>query len=157
MGWFVVVGLAALCIVDGAKLAPILVRGNRLYNSQTHERFFIKGITYDYDVSDANYPKSKSIIESNLKDMIGSFNTFRLYNADPTRTYDQFMAHMDSLGVYVMISATPANLEYYGKYRFSTITKAWGPNGDEVSKDGAALAQMDQTKACYPALLVEYG
>ncbi|KAF0720109.1 Aste57867_551 [Aphanomyces stellatus] len=139
--------------VHAGNLAPIIVRGNRMYNSQTHARFFIKGITYDYDVSDANYPKSKSIIESNLKDMIGSFNTFRLYNADPTRTYDQFMTHMDSLGVYVMISASPANLAYYGKYQFSTITKIWGPDGVQVGTQ----IQKDQTKTCYPALLLEYG
>ncbi|KAF0693402.1 Aste57867_15635 [Aphanomyces stellatus] len=145
--------LTLLSCVYAGNLAPIIVRGNRMYNSQTHARFFIKGITYDYDVSDANYPKSKSIIESNLKDMIGSFNTFRLYNADPARTYDQFMAHMDSLGVYVLVSASPANLDYFGDYKFSTITKTWGPDGAQVGTQ----IQKDQTKTCYPALLLEYG
>ncbi|KAF0693403.1 Aste57867_15636 [Aphanomyces stellatus] len=159
MWCFVAVSAAAalFSLVDAGNLAPIIVRGNRMYNSQTNERFFIKGITYDYDVSDENYPKSKPIIMSNLKDIINdkgkTFNTFRLYNANPSKTYDQFMTDMDALGIYVMISASPANDPYFGDYRYSTITKAWGPDGTQVG----ALAQKDQTKTCYPALLLEYG
>ncbi|RHY49047.1 hypothetical protein DYB38_003053 [Aphanomyces astaci] len=149
--------LCGAAVAEGGNLAPIIVRGNRMYNSVTGERFFIRGITYDYDVSDANYDLSKPIIESNLKALIGSFNTFRLYNADPTRTYDKFMKHMDTLGVYVIVAASPANLDYYGKYKYSTITKIWSPDGSTVIEDGVTKIQKDQTKTCYPALLLEYG
>ncbi|CAK4084030.1 unnamed protein product [Aphanomyces euteiches] len=157
MLWRVFVTVTLACMGVQGALAPIVVRGNRLYNSQTGERFFIRGITYDYDVSDKNYAASKSIIETNLKSMKGTFNTFRLYNANPERSYDQFMTHMASLGVYVMISASPANLDYYKPYQFATITKAWGPDGTAVVTNGVAQSQKDQTKTCYPSLLLEYG
>ncbi|ETV92482.1 hypothetical protein H310_13171 [Aphanomyces invadans] len=143
--------------VEGGKLAPIIVRGNRMYNSETGERFFIRGITYDYDVSDANYDLSRPIIETNLKALIGSFNTFRLYNVNPDLKYDKFMKHMDSLGVYVLVSGSPANLDYYGDYKYSTITKTWSPDGTSVVENGVTKLQKDQTKTCYPALLLKYG
>ncbi|KAG9400301.1 hypothetical protein AC1031_010519 [Aphanomyces cochlioides] len=159
MLWQLTIAVAALLCsgVNGAAMAPIIVRGNRMYNSQTGERFFIRGITYDYDVSDTNYAVSKPIIEANLKSMLGTFNTLRLYNANPERSYDQFMTHMASLGVYVMISASPANLDYYKPYQFATITKTWSPDGSTVVVDGVTQTQKDQTKTCYPALLLEYG
>lgn len=34
----------ALCMHSTQAIAPILVRGNKMYNEQTKERFFIKGV-----------------------------------------------------------------------------------------------------------------
>ncbi|OQS05029.1 glycoside hydrolase, partial [Thraustotheca clavata] len=141
-------------MAEAGKLNPIIVRGNKMYDSKTGKRFFMRGITYDYDVSDDHYLAwSKSAIETALTPILGSFNTFRLYNVNPDKTYDQFMAHMDSLGVYVLISASPANVDYFGAYRYATITKTWGPDGTIVS----GQTQKDQTKTCYPALLLYFG
>ncbi|KDO24506.1 hypothetical protein SPRG_10322 [Saprolegnia parasitica CBS 223.65] len=146
--------LTAAVVADAAKLNPIIVRGNKMYDSKTGKRFFMRGITYDYDVSDDHYATwSKVAIETALAPIMGSFNTFRLYNVNPDKTYDQFMEHMESIGVYVMIAASPANVEYFGPYRYSTITKGWGPDGAVV----AGQTQKDQTKTCYPALLLYYG
>ncbi|KAL7683526.1 putative glucanosyltransferase, glycoside hydrolase superfamily [Plasmopara halstedii] len=65
------------------------------------------------------------------------------------------MADMAALGVYVMVSASPDNDAYYGKYRYSTITKKLSCSG-KVSTSGGAKT-VDQTETCYPALLLGYG
>jgi len=128
-------------------IGPVIVRGNKMYDTSTGNRFFIQGITYDYDVSDDTYDTNgKPAITANLKGLEGSFNTFRLYNVNPDKTYDKFMTHMQQLGVFVLVSASPANEDYYGDYRYSTITKDLRPDG--TSKGGAT---------CYPALLLNYG
>lgn len=36
----------ALCLHSAQAIAPILVRGNKMYNEQTKERFFIKGVRW---------------------------------------------------------------------------------------------------------------
>lgn len=112
-------------------------------------------MTYEYAVSDTYYNKySKKVIAENLKGL--DFNTLRVYNINPDESYKDFMTDMAALGVYVLVSASPDNDEYFGKYRYSTITKALGPDGEvTTSKDGTKT--VDQTKTCYPALLLEYG
>uniref|UniRef100_K3W729 EGF-like domain-containing protein n=1 Tax=Globisporangium ultimum (strain ATCC 200006 / CBS 805.95 / DAOM BR144) TaxID=431595 RepID=K3W729_GLOUD len=137
--------------VDGV----IRVRGNKMYNSKTGERFFIKGMTYEYAVSDTYYNQySKAIIAKNLKGL--NFNTLRVYNINPDESYKDFMTDMAALGVYVLVSASPDNDEYFGKYRYSTITKALGPDG-KVTTSSNGVKTVDQTETCYPALLLEYG
>ncbi|KAE9151272.1 hypothetical protein PF001_g4409 [Phytophthora fragariae] len=142
--------LTAAAAVDGV----IVVRGNKLYNAKTGERFFIKGLTYEYAVSDDYYDKySKAAISEHLSGL--KYNTLRLYNINPTSSYKKFMNDMAALGVYVLVSASPDNDAYYGKYRYSTITKSLSCSGKVSSGDGAKT--VDQTETCYPALLLEYG
>lgn len=142
--------MTAAAAVDGV----IVVRGNKLYNANSGERFFIKGMTYEYAVSDDYYDKySKAVIEENLAGL--EYNTLRLYNINPESSYKKFMADMAALGVYIMVSASPDNDAYYGKYRYSTITKKLSCAG-KVSTSGGAKT-VDQTETCYPALLLEYG
>lgn len=174
--------------VDGV----VIVRGNKMYNHKSGERFFIKGVrfvafclvlgmylqficatvckcthvsaaldslviqmTYEYAVSDTYYNQySKQVIAENLKGL--DFNTLRVYNINPDESYKSFMSDMAALGVYVLVSASPDNDEYFGKYRFSTITKARGPDGKVVTNSNGAKS-VDQTETCYPALLLEYG
>ncbi|EEY65895.1 glycoside hydrolase, putative [Phytophthora infestans T30-4] len=142
--------MTAGAAVDGV----IIVRGNKLYNAKSGERFFIKGLTYEYAVSDDYYDKySKAVIEENLAGL--KYNTLRLYNINPGSSYKKFMNDMAALGVYVMVSASPDNDAYYGKYRYSTITKKLSCSGKVSTGDGAKT--VDQTETCYPALLLEYG
>lgn len=105
-------------------------------------------------MSDDYYDKySKAAIEENLSGL--KYNTLRLYNINPTSSYKKFMTDMAALGVYVLVSASPDNDAYYGKYRYSTITKKLSCSGKVSSGDGAKT--VDQTETCYPALLLEYG
>ncbi|CCI45020.1 unnamed protein product [Albugo candida] len=131
-------------LIDGQVAAPIIVRGNKLYNAKTKERFVIVGMTYEYAVSDTYYTKySKEVLRTKLAGL--KYNTLRLYDVNPEESYDKFMKDMAEINVYVIISVSPDNNPYYGKYRYSTIDRTLPANG------------KDMTKTCYPALLLEYG
>lgn len=109
-------------------------------------------MTYDYAVSDEYYTKySKEAIASNLKDL--EFNTMRIYNVNPDSSYKLFMADMAKLGLYVIVSGTPDESSYYGKYRYATMSKRSGPTGTVDSDTG----KIDTKHTCYPTLLLEYG
>lgn len=128
---------------DSSSNGVIVVRGNKLYNAKTGERFMLKGMTYEYAVSDKYYTQySKAAIAENLKGL--KFNALRVYNINPDESYKLFMNDMEALGVYVLVAASPDNSDYFGKYRYATMRKDLPPE----ASDG---------NTCYPALLLEYG
>nr|AIG55862.1 secreted protein [Achlya hypogyna] len=137
--------LFALALVQTAcALAPIIVRGNYMYNSETGDRFFMRGMTYEYDVSDDNYAtKSKAAIARAVTDFNGTLNVLRIYNVNPEKSYKDFMTDMEAEGIYVMASASPSNDAYFGSYRYSTITKN--------------LAADSSPTNCYPSYLLNFG
>ncbi|TMW60613.1 hypothetical protein Poli38472_000655 [Pythium oligandrum] len=147
---------SALCgtaLLEGVEASngAIIVRGNKMYNEKTGERFLMKGMTYEYAVSDKYYAKySKETIATNLKGL--KFNTLRVYNINPEESYKEFMTDMEKLGVYVLVAASPDNSEYFGKYRYAPIRKDLGPDGPVTGK-----GQTDNGETCYPSLLLEYG
>lgn len=94
------------------------------------------------------------MIKANLADL--EFNTLRLYNANPDESYADFMNDMADMGIYVLISASPANSDYYGDYRYSTITKTLGPTGTTTTSSNG-VKTTDLTNTCYPALLLNFG
>lgn len=101
-------------------------------------------MTYEYAVSDTYYTKySKEVLRTKLAGL--KYNTLRLYDVNPEESYDKFMKDMAEINVYVIISVSPDNNPYYGKYRYSTIDRTLPAN------------RKDMTKTCYPALLLEYG
>lgn len=107
-------------------------------------------LTYEYAVSDDYYDKNtKDVIATTLSGL--DYNTLRLYNVNPDYSYKSFMTDMAELGVYVLVPASPDNDEYFGKYRYSTITKKLSCNGDSSGSSSSAGS------TCYPALLLEYG
>ncbi|CAK4514994.1 unnamed protein product [Aphanomyces euteiches] len=133
--------LAAIgCYVHA--LAPIVVRGNYMYNSVTGERFIMRGITYEYDVSNDNYEKkSKAAITRAVTDFNGTLNTLRIYQINPEKNYSDFMTHMEQEGIYVMLAASPGSQGYFGSYQWSVIAKASPPWGNPT---------------CYPSYLLHY-
>ncbi|EQC29604.1 hypothetical protein SDRG_12611 [Saprolegnia diclina VS20] len=136
--------LPALAVNLASALAPIIVRGNYMYNSETGDRFFMRGMTYEYDVSDDNYAtKSKAAIARAVTDFNGTLNTLRIYNVNPEKSYKDFMADMEAEGIYVMVAASPSNVDYFGSYMYSTITKN--------------LAADTMPMSCYPSYLLNYG
>ncbi|GLD91664.1 hypothetical protein PINS_up000197 [Pythium insidiosum] len=155
-------GVAALLAVwalcgarTDAALNPIIVRGNKMFDAKTGERFLMKGLTYEYAVSDKYYTQySRDAIATNLKGL--KFNTIRIYNINPDESYALFMKDMDALGVYVMPAASPDNSPYFGKYRYAPIRKDLGPEGP-VSTAKNGVKTSDNGETCYPALLLEYG
>lgn len=147
-----------MCMVGRVlSLDPILIRGNKMFNSDSGERFYMKGITYGYAVDDEYYDKyGRTVIDKHMASLKGHYNTIRVYNINPDMSYAKFMRHMDDIGVYVLVSAAPANDPYFGSYRYATMRKDLGANG-VIKTDSDGKKSLDLTESCYPALLLEYG
>ena len=89
-----------ICIYTCLAIEPVIVRGNKMYKT-SGERFYIIGITYGYIVNDDVYDdKSRVVFDEYLKELHDEFNTVRIYNVNPDKSYKKFMGHMEDLGVY---------------------------------------------------------
>lgn len=99
---------------------------------------------------------AKSIFDKQLESFQGVYNTIRIYNINPDLSYEKFMKYMESIGVYVLLGASPANDPYFGQYRYSTMRKDLGPTGSIIT-DSEGKKKLDQGLSCYPAKLLEYG
>ncbi|OQS03290.1 glycoside hydrolase [Thraustotheca clavata] len=155
---FIVALLLFINVINAGDLKPIVVRGNKLYDSSTGERFFIRGITYEGDVSDDYYEDFvRATLDTALKDMFGYFNAIRLYNVNPDKSYAKFMRHMDEKKIYVVVSASPTDKPYYGDYGTQTMDRTVNAEGTISSIDRVITQLQTKTKTCYPAYLLKYG
>lgn len=115
-------------------LAPIVIKGNFLYNSDTGDRFFAKGIAYNPRniefnarqmrdegnctpgkpslpqlayAADPTIDKYETMWRPALQAMADAgMNTVRLYNVDPEESHEKFMAAAAELGLYVVVPLT---------------------------------------------------
>ncbi|KDO23113.1 hypothetical protein SPRG_11957 [Saprolegnia parasitica CBS 223.65] len=150
--------LLLLGVLGVAALDPIVARGNRLYNARTGVRFVMRGMTYEGDVSDDHYDEFvRETLETSLTDLFGHFNTFRLYNINPDRSYAKFMAHMNTRGIYVLPSASPTNNKYYGSYATQTMDRTVNGESSYTSIDHIVKPLAPHSKSCYPTYLLYYG
>ncbi|KAJ0403688.1 hypothetical protein P43SY_003800 [Pythium insidiosum] len=145
LGFFAtaLLALASALPVAAAAESPgvVVVRGNKLFNAKTGERFLLKGMTYEYVVTDEQYDKySKAVIDKYLAD--ANINTLRLYDINPDKSYKKFMDDMAKRGVYVLVGGTPDNSDFYGPYRYATLKKSYKP---------------DEGETCYSPVLLEFG
>jgi hypothetical protein len=106
--------LLALLPCAAAWLAPIVAKGNKLFDSDTGVEFRIKGMAYyprpnsgemagvsNYDwASDEHEDVWKPHLEV-MKDL--GVNTVRLYSVDPSRSHDKFMCACSQAGIYVAV------------------------------------------------------
>lgn len=113
-----------LCLLSFSMgLDPIVLKGNQLYNSRTKERFYLKGVAYSPDLY-ANVTCGGTAVNSipgedhftdekepywskdiPLLQALG-INSVRLYNVDPSKNHDKFMAALESAGIYAVVSST---------------------------------------------------
>lgn len=135
--------LAALFASEAAALNPIIVKGSHLYDSGTKERFFVKGLTYEYAVDDKYYVDNKQFDIFKTKIQPLGVNTLRLYNINPDLSYDKFMADMKTLGIYVMPAASPGGDDYFADYKFCALNRFGTPGFT--------------SNTCYPTCLLQYG
>ncbi|CAH0481223.1 unnamed protein product [Peronospora belbahrii] len=78
-----------------AWLAPIITKGNKLFDSATGQEFRIKADKYE------------KIWLAHLKILIDlGVNTIRLYSVDPSLPHDKFMCACSNAGIYVLIGIT---------------------------------------------------
>ncbi|KAI5958684.1 gel1 [Candida pseudojiufengensis] len=151
-------------------IASIEVKGNAFWNSETGERFYIRGI--DYQAYDSN-----SVIEDPIADTAScerdikyfnelGINTVRIYSIDNTKNHTECMDKLAENGIYVILDVnTPhssitrsnANCSYNSDYLreiFATIQEfAIYDNtlgffaGNEVINDGPSLEAAPYVKA----------
>lgn len=134
--------LAMALAPTASGMNPIIVQGNKLYDSGTGERFFLHGITYAYAMDDDTYDKhGKKVIENYISSL--KYNVIRLYNLNPDLSYEKFMTKMEEKGVYVVVSAVPGDDTYFEDWKYATLNAGEGPDGD--------------FGGCYPAKLLEFG
>lgn len=113
--------LKALCFSHLActlvrSLNPLVIRGNKIYDSVTKVRFFIKGVTYqptyvgngllrsDLDTIQDLMEKTWRVSLPHLRDL--GVNTVRVYNVNPVMGHGLFMKACEELGIYVMVAVT---------------------------------------------------
>ncbi|KAL9017437.1 MAG: hypothetical protein Q9185_005255 [Variospora sp. 1 TL-2023] len=106
----VVALLAALLISRSLCLAPIEAVGAKLYDSESGEQFYIRGIAYsvvdgpDYDTL-SNPAQCK--LDAALMETLG-VNTVRVYTVGSETPHDECMKYFDDAEIYVLIDlATP--------------------------------------------------
>lgn len=95
-------------------LSAINIRGNKFYNSDTGEQFFMKGIAYQQQVNKDDdmdgikrYNDPLANPETCLRDIpflseLG-VNTIRVYHIDPQASHDICMKALSDAGIYVLI------------------------------------------------------
>ncbi|GMF09945.1 unnamed protein product [Phytophthora lilii] len=106
--------LLASLPLSAAWLAPIVAKGNKLFDSETGLEFRIKGMAYyprpnageladvsNYDwAADEHEDVWKPHLEV-MKDL--GVNTIRLYSVDPSVLHDRFMCACSEAGIYVSV------------------------------------------------------
>ena len=64
------------------------------------------------------------------------------------------MQKMDQLGIYVLVSASPALNDYFDEFKYATMRKDLAPTG---LVNGRSKVKVDLVQSCYPAKLLQYG
>ncbi|RLN72394.1 hypothetical protein BBJ28_00011085 [Nothophytophthora sp. Chile5] len=106
--------LAAAATSTQAWLAPIVAKGNKLFDSDTGLEFRIKGMAYyprpnageladvgNYDWAADEHEAVWTPHLEVMKDL--GVNTIRLYSVDPSKAHDKFMCACSEAGIYVSV------------------------------------------------------
>jgi len=137
--------------ISSYALNPIIIGGNMMFDSVTRERFYMKGITYGYQISDSYQNYWQGAID-NIVSLTG-VNTVRVYNIDPevhigqfqvNNSYDTFMAYAESKGLYVVVAITPPG---FTPWTYCVLNRNGVPTG----------GYPGGPDNCYPWCLLTYG
>jgi 1,3-beta-glucanosyltransferase GAS5 len=102
--------ILSLSIRSAASLNPIVIRGYKLFDSQTGDEFTVRGITYEprpnrvpklvyYFTEEHRHIWERDI--PNLQSL--GVNAVRLSGVDPTKNHDAFMCALQQAGIYVLV------------------------------------------------------
>ncbi|CCE63590.1 hypothetical protein TPHA_0F01040 [Tetrapisispora phaffii CBS 4417] len=101
-----------------ANLPVIEVIGNKFFNSETHEQFFLKGIAYQPSRSLDMLMDADETFETKYIDPLAdpdiclrdipylkklNINTIRVYSIDPTKSHETCMQALANEGIYVLL------------------------------------------------------
>ncbi|KAK6543647.1 hypothetical protein TWF694_000390 [Orbilia ellipsospora] len=110
LGRYVRPALAALLVASVANIgtvdaaaAPLTIKGNKFFNSQTGAQFFIKGVAYQLQAkTDPLVDKAQCALDAALMQQLG-VNTIRVYQVDPTANHDDCMKIFGDAGIYLFV------------------------------------------------------
>ncbi|EPY50165.1 cell wall protein Gas5 [Schizosaccharomyces cryophilus OY26] len=99
--------------IVSASTPHIEVRGNAFFNSESNERFYLRGV--DYQPGGSSSTTDPLAVTENckrdipyLKDL--NVNTIRVYQVDNTANHDECMKELEDAGIYVLLDlATSKN------------------------------------------------
>ncbi|EPX73343.1 cell wall protein Gas5 [Schizosaccharomyces octosporus yFS286] len=105
--------LLAIGRVVSASTPHLEIRGNAFFNSETNERFYIRGVDYQPGGSSST-TDPLAVVENckrdipYLKDL--NINTIRVYQIDNIANHDECMKELEDAGIYVLLDlATSKN------------------------------------------------
>ncbi|KAL9604407.1 MAG: hypothetical protein Q9219_000595 [cf. Caloplaca sp. 3 TL-2023] len=95
--------LFALFVRRCLSIAPIEAVGSKLYDSETGNQFYIRGVSYRIfdDLDPLSVPEQCELDASLMKTL--GVNTIRVYEVDSTRSHDECMSSFADAGIYVII------------------------------------------------------
>ncbi|WBW73409.1 cell wall 1,3-beta-glucanosyltransferase Gas5 [Schizosaccharomyces osmophilus] len=107
------VALMAIGRVVSASTPHLEIRGNAFFNSESNERFYIRGV--DYQPGGSSSTTDPLAVTENcqrdipyLKDL--NINTIRVYQVDNMANHDECMKELEDAGIYVLLDlATSKN------------------------------------------------
>lgn len=87
-------------------LSPIIIKNNAFYNSDTNERFYIRGVDYQPGGS-SNLTDPLTDPETCKRDIAHftdlGLNTIRVYSVDNTQNHDDCMKQLEDAGIYLIL------------------------------------------------------
>lgn len=106
---------------QSSSLPVIQINGNKFFNSDTGEQFFLKGIAYqpskaiDEDgIFETNYIDPLAETSICLRDLPYlkklHVNTVRVYSIDPSKNHDDCMQAFSDAGIYVLLDLSEPEL-----------------------------------------------
>ncbi|CAB11192.1 1,3-beta-glucanosyltransferase gas5 [Schizosaccharomyces pombe] len=105
-------GGSRLALADSASSA-IKIKGNAFFNSDTNERFYVRGVDYQPGGSSTLVDPlaDTSICKRDLPYLQGlNINTIRVYQVDNSANHDECMSALQDAGIYVILDlATSSN------------------------------------------------
>ena len=103
----------------------IKIVGNKFFNSQSGEQFFIKGIAYQLQRSEEELSNANGAFETSYIDALADpeiclrdipflkmlgVNTLRVYAIDPTKSHDKCMEALSAEGMYVLLDLSEPDI-----------------------------------------------
>ncbi|KAF3916317.1 hypothetical protein ABW21_db0203898 [Orbilia brochopaga] len=102
-----VIWLSSIAMVEA--IAPLTIKGNKFFNSQTGDQFYIKGVAYQLRArTDPLVDKDQCALDAALMKELG-VNTIRVYQTDPHGNHDDCMQIFADAGIYLFVDL--ANFE----------------------------------------------
>ncbi|KAF3937931.1 hypothetical protein ABW19_dt0210443 [Dactylella cylindrospora] len=84
-------------------IAPLTIKGNKFFDSQTGLQFYIKGVAYQLQARvDPLVNKAQCELDASLMKELG-VNTIRVYQVDPTANHDDCMSVFADNGIYLFV------------------------------------------------------